>query len=197
MTVEKPVVDTSLVAKNRSPRTTKIQGVALHDTAGSGKNSDARYLAHPGDGRNVSVDFVVARDGVIFQLNPDLVKQKCFHAGRATAFKGYKNGQCNNALVGIEIIQKADLSLHPLYPQEQVKAVAVLVAWLCEQFKLVPADIVTHRQIITDGSRSDPRHFPFDTTAGEPGFWYHFWEAKGMLDNYLASQVKKVDPPKG
>lgn len=194
MAVEKPTIDTSLVAINKSLRTGKIQGIALHDTAGSGRHSDTLYLAHPGDGRKVSVDFTVERDGVIHQLNPNLQKYKTFHAGRATAFKGVKNGNVNNILVGIEIVQKADLSLHPMYPMEQVKAVAQLCAWLCESLKLQPGDIVTHRQIITDGSRTDPRHFPFDLVPGEGGFWYWFWDARGQLATYLAAHSEQKIP---
>lgn len=39
---------------------------------------------------------------------------------------------------------------------------AELCAHLCEKFDLSKDDITTHAKIITDGSRSDPRRFPFD-----------------------------------
>lgn len=139
----------------------RIEGIILHDTAGSGKINDVKYLAAPGDGRKVSVDFCVNRDGQVYQLNPDLKKHWTFHAGRATKFKGFKSGDVNKHTVGIEIVQKADLSLKPLYPAAQVKAVADLCLFLCSTFGLTKDDISTHARIITDKSRSDPRQFPF------------------------------------
>ena len=141
-------------------------GIVLHDTAGSGTINDVKYLANPSDGRVVSVDFVVTRDGGVYQLNPDLKKHWTYHAGRNTKFKGFTNKDVNKATVGIEISQKANLSLTPLYPGAQVKAVADLCAYLCQMFNLTKEDITTHAKIITDGSRSDPRQFPFTDFYG-------------------------------
>lgn len=149
-------------ARNLGSGQRTVKGIVLHDTAGSGKINDVRYLANPGDGRVVSVDFCVTRDGGIYQLSPDLKRNWTFHAGRSTRFKGHINGAVNKHTVGIEIVQKADLSLAPLYPQAQVKSVAELCAYLCEEFDLGKDDITTHAKIITDGSRSDPRRFPFE-----------------------------------
>ena len=149
-----------------------VVGIVLHDTAGSGKINDVRYLAAPGDGRNVSVDFCVTREGAVYQLNPDLEKHWTFHAGRATKFKGFKNAEVNRHTVGIEIVQKADLSLKPIYPEAQVKAVADLCLFLCGEFGLTKDDITTHARIITDNSRSDPRQFPFND-------FYDYFNAAG------------------
>jgi len=149
-------------ARNLGSGQRTVKGVVLHDTAGSGRINDVRYLADPGDGRVVSVDFCVTRDGEVYQLSPDLKRNWTFHAGRSTRFKGHINGAVNKHTVGIEIVQKADLSLSPLYPEAQVKSVAELCAYLCEEFDLSKDDITTHARIITDGSRSDPRRFPFD-----------------------------------
>lgn len=153
-----------------------VVGIVLHDTAGSGTHNDTRYLASPGDGRKVSVDFTVERDGSIYQLNPDLRKNWTYHAGRATQFKGLRNQDVTKGCIGIELVQKANLSLSPLYPPEQVHAVAELCAFLCKEFGLTKAEITTHAKVITDGSRSDPRKFPFtefwdyfDTFNGTPG----------------------------
>lgn len=140
----------------------EVIGIVLHDTAGSGKINDVKYLANPGDGRRVSVDFCVTRDGDIYQLSPDLKKHWTYHAGRATRFKGFTNSSVTKRTIGIEIVQKADLSLTPTYPDVQVKATGELCSYLCEQFGLSKEDITTHAKIITDGSRSDPRRFPFD-----------------------------------
>lgn len=142
-----------------------MKGIILHDTAGSGTHNDTRYLANPGDGRKVSVDFTVERDGSIYQLNPDLKKFWTYHAGRATQFKGLRNQEVTKACIGIEIVQKANMSLTPLYPDAQVSSVARLCAYLVKEFDLKREDITTHAKVITDGSRSDPRKFP----------WSEFW----------------------
>jgi N-acetyl-anhydromuramyl-L-alanine amidase AmpD len=140
----------------------QVVGIVLHDTAGAGTMNDVRFLASDND-RGVSVDFCVTRDGQIFQLSPDLRNTTMFHAGRSTRFRGLVNAAVNRGTIGIEIVQKADLSLSPIYPAAQVRAVAELCAQLCNDFDLTRGDITTHARIITDGSRSDPRQFPFTT----------------------------------
>lgn len=177
---------TELEAKFVEEGRQDVAGVVLHDTAGSGQHADTLYLANPGDGRRVSVDFTVERDGSIWKLNPDLRALYCLHAGRATRFKGLRNGEVNRGTIGIEICQRGDLSLRPLYPESQVRAVARLSAWLTKEFTLTTSDITTHRQIITDGSRSDPRRFPFD---GPGGFWELYWREKGRGEAYAAADA--------
>lgn len=165
----------------KGPR--KVVGIVLHDTAGTGLHNDTKYLANPGDGRKVSADFTVERDGTVYQLIADLKNSWSFHAGRSTAFKGLRNRDVMKSTVGIEICQKANLGLDPIWPMAQVKAVAELCVHLCKTFGLTKSDITTHAKIITDGSRSDPRKFPFNEfwaffdgangTPGESGRVYH------------------------
>lgn len=175
-------VNRTLTAKFTGPRLVYdgkpfIGGICLHDTAGSGTHNDTRYLAAPGDGRVVSVDFTVERDGTIYQLNPDLTKYCTWHAGRATAWKAggrsFRNRAVTQVLIGIEIVQKANLGLTPIWPPIQIKQVAALCFDLCKRFDLTKEQITTHARIITDGSRSDPRQFPFDM------FWFYFNQAGG------------------
>ena len=149
-----------LTAVNKRSGARQVIGIVLHDTAGAGTMNDVRFLAGDND-RGVSVDFCVTRDGQIFQLSPDLRNTTMFHAGRATRFRNLVNAAVNRGTIGIEIVQKADLSLSPIYPEAQVRAVAELCAQLCNDFNLTRGDITTHARIITDGSRSDPRQFPF------------------------------------
>jgi N-acetyl-anhydromuramyl-L-alanine amidase AmpD len=175
------VIERSLRAKFLGTRRLPIVGIVLHDTAGAGTHNDTRYLAAPSDGRTVSVDFTVERDGSIWQLNPDLRASATFHAGRATKFKGLVNKQVTLSTIGIEIVQKANLSLNPTYPEAQVTSVARLCAALCGELKLASADITTHAAVITDGSRTDPRRFDFDA------FWLAFREAGGQGDIAQAS----------
>jgi len=182
-----------LQGKYIHPGRTPVTGIFLHDTAGNGTHNDTLYLVKPGDGRKVCVDFTVERDGSIWKLNPDLNKYYTPHAGRKTKFKGLVDNQVTRAMIGIEICQKANLSLSPLYPEAQVKSVALLCAWLVDHYKLTTSDVTTHRQIITDGSRADPRKFPFD---GDKGFWQFYWEAKGQGDTHeIANEMPKIPDP--
>ena len=179
-------INKTLRAKNLShtgsDRT--IRGIILHDTAGSGTHNDTLYLANPSDKREVSVDFTVERDGTIFQLNPDPLSYFTFHAGRSTSFKGMNGPQVNLHCLGIEIVQRAALDLVPMWPAEQVEAVAQLCLHLCELYSLGKDAITTHAAIITDGSRSDPRKFPF------AAFWTAFNAGKsGQESNPLGQKV--------
>ena len=167
-------------AKNLATRavSTKIRGIVLHDTAGSGTKNDAIYLANDPEKRGVSVDFVIPRDGTIYQLNPDLKGKYTSHAGRKTRWtaKNLLNAGVNRGTIGIEIAQKANISSvpDPKYSDVQVRSVAQVCAYLCEKFDLTKLDITTHKDLITDGSRSDPRQFP----------WEQFW---GYFNEYLTT----------
>ncbi len=168
-----------------------IVGVVLHDTAGSGGHGDTLYLANPTDGRTVSVDFTVERDGSIWKLNPDLEEHHAYHAGRATRFKGLVDGAVNRGTVGIEICQRDALPPSEPYPPAQVASVAAMCAWLTERFRLTTSDVTTHRQIITDGSRSDPRRFPFE---GPGGFWERYWALKGRDEAFRTADAMTKTP---
>ena len=182
------VINRMLTAKHLGgPGFRQIQGIILHDTAGSGKHNDTLYLANPGDGRTVSVDFTVERDGTVYQLNPDLKNKWCYHAGRNTYFKGQRNAAVNKAALGIEIVQKADMSLVPVWPEAQVMSVARLCVKLCSDFNLKKEDIATHAQVITDGSRSDPRKFPFNQ------FW-KFFEMAALEYNSALKSSGSAEP---
>ena len=180
-------IDTTLRARCLGQRLMPIVGVVLHDTAGAGTHNDTRYLSDPSDGRTVSVDFTVERDGSIWQLNPDLRRFATFHAGRATKFKDLSNRKVTLATIGIEIVQKANLSLRPIYPRAQIESIAPLCAVLCGEFRLAASDITTHAAVITDGSRTDPRRFDFDA------FWQAFRDALGQGElAEAASSMAKI-----
>lgn len=164
-----------------------VAGICLHDTAGSGTHNDTLYLANPGDGRKVSVDFTVERDGTVYQLNPDLVNLCTWHCGRATFWKSggraFRNKAVTQVMIGIEIVHAANpAKMSPIWPREQIEAVADLCVLLCGKFNLTKDQITTHAKIITDGSRSDPRDFPFSD------FWFQF----NRTANFPA-----IDPPPG
>lgn len=189
-----PNFNSSLTGKYISLGRLKINGICLHDTAGSGTHGDTKYLANPSDGRKVCCDFTVERDGSIWKLNPNIDQYYTPHAGRKTKWKSLTNNQVTRAVIGIEIVQHVKLNLTPTYTLEQVKATAHLCAWLVEKYRLTPSDITTHRQIITDGSRSDPRKFPFE---GKGGFWESYWMYFGMNAEYIASECIQKVPEEG
>lgn len=175
----------SLKAKNLAKREGKVEFIVLHDTAGSGGEGDAKYLANDPEKRGVSVDFCILKDGTVYQLNPDLKGHFTFHAGRATAFRGRIKGGVNSHSIGIEIAQKADIrALTTKYPTPQVRAVAEVCRYICKEFGLTKTDITTHSKIITDRSRTDPRDFP----------WELFW---GYFNNVLGdSEVSNSTHPR-
>ncbi len=150
-----------------------IGGICLHDTAGSGTHNDTLYLANPSDGRTVSVDYTVERNGDVYELNPDVARRCTFHAGRATSYRTggrvFKNRAATQVLIGIELVHRANPATQPpVWPDDQVKAAAELCVFLCDRYGLTKDQITTHQKIITDGSRTDPRNFPFEA------FWIYF-----------------------
>lgn len=162
----------SLKAKNLGTRKgAKVRGIVLHDTAGSGTIGDANYLADDPEHRGVSVDFVILKDGSVYQLNPNIEKNYTNHAGRKTRWvsKQLIGAAINKGTVGIEISQKANIDSvpDPKYPPAQVDAVAATCAMLCDEFGLTKMDITTHKDLIIDGSRTDPRKFPWEEFWGQ------------------------------
>lgn len=150
--------------------------IVLHDTANVGTHNETRYLASANEA-GVSVCFTVERDGTVWKLTPNVTKNYTFHAGRNTKFRSFINREVNRHSIGIEICQMEKIVS---YPDVQVKAVARLCAKLCEEYGLTRADITTHKYVITDGSREDPRQFP----------WSAFWAEFDML----LSPTKSVSP---
>ena len=181
-----------LEAKHIREGRQKIVGIVLHDTVGAGTHRDTLYLVNPSHGRIISADFSVERNGSIWKLNPDLSRYYCLHAGRATTFKGLTNAEVTRSTIGIEICQHRKLSRRPVYTEVQVKSVAELCAWLTSEFQLTASDITTHQQIITDGSREDPRNFPFE---GPTGFWSLYRQAleKGEESAGFEATAKTTD----
>lgn len=158
-----------------------VKAIVLHDTAGSGTVNDATYLANDPDNRKISVDYVILRDGTVYKLNPDLTRYTTNHAGRDTYLRtlsglpigtNIRNANVNGATVGVELSHNVVPSKQtPEWPDEQIQAVAELCKSLCSVFNLTRDDITTHAKIITDGSRTDPRNFP----------WPVFWAAFGAV----------------
>lgn len=176
----KPETNKKLTAKWTASGRGKIHGVMLHDTAGTGLHNDTVYISNPSDGRKAGIDFTIERDGTIYELNHDLKTRYAFHASRATRVKLPGITLAGNAVskgfVGIELCHKLDPKKQlPIWPETQVRAAAALCLWLASEFGFGKEAVITHAKAVTDGSRSDPRDFPFDLfwtiwnqTAGTP-----------------------------
>jgi len=154
-----PVPEPDLKSKpspNRSSRHGKVRFIIMHDTVGR-YPGDLNWLtsAHS----KVSSDFYIRRNGELWQLNPDPIHSKTWHAGKST-YQGFSN--LNEYSVGIEMehFQDADD-----WPPDQVNAAAHLVAYLVEQFDLDLAShpIVSHAEVARpSGRKRDPRNFPWN-----------------------------------
>lgn len=186
--IQPPPWNDSLVARNLSSRNgARPKLIVFHDTSGSGTHNDTLYLANPGDGRPVSACFTIERDGTIYKLNPQIKLMYSWHAGRNTRWHSLRDGAVNRYSVGIEMCRAASGKLQPEWPTIQVHRAAWLSAWLCGELQLGPESITTHRQLVWDGSRSDPVRFPFE---GDRGFWAQFHTHRG---NGLAWHVGQTE----
>lgn len=191
-TVPRPDWHEELVTRNLSPRNgARPKIIVLHDTSGSGTHSDTLYLVRQSDGRKVSCDLTVERDGSIWKLNPQLKIYSTWHAGRNTRWHSLRDGAVNRYSIGIEMCRAADRRFDPEWPIAQVSAAAHLCAWLCEYLDLGPESITTHRQLAWDGSRADPVRFPFE---GPGGFWQSFHALRGKGQSWLAALSDHEDP---
>jgi len=139
--------------------------MVLHWTGGEGGAEQvARTLAK----RRLSVDFVVEKDGTIYQLNTNIAGRYTLHAGRA-----------NKASVGVEIVNYGYRATKLLVPRkgrdrtlqdqvihgrkrkvagftnQQVLSVLRLTEWFCDEFD-VPRQIPASS---TELSEEDYRRF--------------------------------------
>lgn len=129
--------------------------IVLHHTGGH----LAGDLATLTGKKKVSSDFVVAKDGRIFKLNPQLRQFVTWHAG-VSAWKGRKN--CNDFSFGIE----QEHMPGEVWPDVQIKATAELCAWLITTFptlKLENHCIQSHAAVaLPHGRKVDPENYPWE-----------------------------------
>jgi N-acetyl-anhydromuramyl-L-alanine amidase AmpD len=190
--VQRPPWHDELVTGNVSPRNgAKPKIIVFHDTSGSGTHNDTLYLVKQSDGRKVSADFTVERDGSIWKLNPQIRLLHTWHAGRNTRWNNLRDGGVNRYSIGIEMCRAANRRFAPEWPDAQVGSAAWLAAWLCDYFNLGPESITTHRQLVWDGSRADPVRFPFE---GVGGFWAQFHAIRGFREAHLAALEEHDNP---
>lgn len=150
----------TLVTPNLSVRRKPIRLIVLHHT-GSKLNSALNWLINLRS--RVSADFVLARSGMIYRLNPDVHNRYTWHAGRS-AWKFWKN--VNSISIGVELehIPGED------WPDRQVSSCAKLCAWLMQEFSLSLNNnpIQSHRAVaLPFGRKTDPEGFPWESFGSE------------------------------
>jgi N-acetylmuramoyl-L-alanine amidase len=139
---------------NLGKRKLKPTLIVLHHTGGS-LAGDLATLTNPAT--KVSADFLVAKNGAIYKLNPQLTQYITWHAGESE-WKGKQN--CNNYSFGIEMEHRLDES----WTDKQVKACAELCKWLRNRYGYM--NIVSHADIARPrGRKIDPECFA----------WERFW----------------------
>jgi N-acetyl-anhydromuramyl-L-alanine amidase AmpD len=128
-----------------------IVAIVAHATGGT----DSRSTLQFGDGRGVSIHKLIARNGTINDMLPDV--RGANHAGAQTARltisgRVYRAGQINQATLGFELENRQN-GAEP-YTDSQLLA----LGWQIDQWRAVhgPLPIVRHQEI-DPTRRSDPQ----------------------------------------
>lgn len=145
---------------NLSKRTKAPRFIILHHDGGTAAGSVA-WLTNPASKR--SSDFLVARDGTIYKLNPQLSLFYTWHAG-SSAFGGFVG--LNSVSFGVEQEHKVGQD----WPLAQIRATAKLCKWLVARYNLPDGCIQSHRAVaVPRGRKIDPENYPWDLFSRE--FW--------------------------
>lgn len=152
-------------------RRTPIKYIVIHTTGGT----DSRgWLSKwnrkvPTSGQNdVSIHYLVQRDGNIYQIAPD--NTRAWHVGTCMMPEGETDG--NGYSLGIEIEHLNE----PDYPEKQLNAVAELVHELMEKYKIPGKFVISHASCARPGPnirKVDPVNFN----------WTDFWDRLLKIDN--------------
>jgi hypothetical protein len=134
-----------------------IIAIVAHATGGT----DSRGTLQHGDGRGVSIHVLIARNGTIYRILPDV--RGANHAGAQTARlvvngRTYRAGQVNQATLSYELENKQD-GREP-YTDSQLLA----MGWQIDQWRTLhgPLPIVRHQEI-DPTRRSDPQRLSVQT----------------------------------
>lgn len=141
---------------NISVRRGQPQAIILHHTGGR-EPGDLAWLCNKLSG--VSADFLIARNGNIYKLNPDITAYYTYHAGvSALDNLPRHNNSINISTIGIEMSHLPG----ELWPIAQVAACARLCRWLEDNNKVTQHKIVSHRAVaLPAGRKMDPENFPW------------------------------------
>jgi N-acetylmuramoyl-L-alanine amidase len=139
---------------NDRPANTKIDTIILHHTASNGSAQDiGRYFESTA--AQVSSHYTVGKDGTIVQSVAD--EKRAWHAGNSD-YRGRQN--VNDFSLGIEIVNRGDNS--DPYTDIQYQALANLIAWMMQTYK-VPMDRITgHRNVSHEGKVDPSNNFDWN-----------------------------------
>lgn len=148
--VPAPHVNTSHRAADFGDRGgAKIDSIVYHHTASNNTAADLRELTSAG-GREVSANYLIGRDGTIYQLVPE--GKAAWHAGTASLYG--TAGSVNARSIGIEITNAGDGTP---FTEAQYKALEKLTAHLTQKYQIPPANLVGHADVaLPPGRKSDP-----------------------------------------
>jgi N-acetyl-anhydromuramyl-L-alanine amidase AmpD len=138
------------MAKNHAarPRGAVIDEIVLHDTASSRTrkwNDAVAYMASPGDGRTVSIHYMVGKqDGQLASFVDE--SRQAFHV---------KAGHHNSRSVGIEMFRRKGED--PFYNDWQYETVSQLVYDIMLRNSIPYSQVVAHGSL--QGNRIDPEEF--------------------------------------
>ncbi len=150
-----------------SNRNSPIDMIVLHSTETDSLEETAKCFMVEKE-RNVSVHYVVDRDGKIYQFVPE--NRSAYHAGKAKwrLVTGEEVTNINSRSVGIEFQRGSGQTFTP----EQIRAGLELTQNIKNRYNIDPQNIVAHSDIAPE-RKSDPGNdFPWE-----------LWERNGLATN--------------
>ncbi len=144
---------------NQSSRNTdKIDMVIIHATASNSLKSSVGWMCNQKS--QVSAHYCIDKDGMCVQLVRD--GKKAWHAGESSWLGKH---DLNENSIGIELVNLND-GKDP-YPDEQIIALAMLIAGLQETYKDIMEDRIIGHDQIAPGRKLDPNiNFPWVKFGG-------------------------------
>lgn len=136
-------------------RTASIKYIVLHTTGGIDSKkwlSEWNKQNHNSEQNNVSVHYLIQRDGTIYRIIDDT--KRAWHVGVSRMPDGETDG--NSVALGIEIehLNESD------FPDVQLNSVAILVNELSTKYHILRKHVVSHASVATPlGRKIDPVQF--------------------------------------
>lgn len=123
----------------------------------------------------VSCHYLVEEDGRIFRLVPE--ERRAWHAGKSS-WKGETD--CNNASVGVEIVNPGHEFGYRQFPDVQVEAVTALVSDIRTRWDVSDARILGHSDVAPSRKEDPGELFPWKALAAAGhGLWFEAVPAPG------------------
>lgn len=135
--------------------------VILHDTTSDNVEHSLKTLTDPA--REVSVHYLIGRDGAIYQLVDE--RRRAWHAG--VSYWG-GNTDLNSASIGIEL----DNTGAEPYTDPQVTRLLVLLKDLKDRYRIPANNFLGHGDVAPRRKVDPSHHFPWERLAKEGfGLW--------------------------